>query len=238
MSVQVVEPKSDAEGCLSEHIYHAFDALYCSLTRAKPVPPTFKDDKYALFITWNTVGRRGDHRLRGCIGNFTPMPIREGIAEYALISAFEDSRFRPIQRSELEKLQCVVSLLVDFEDAEDYLDWTVGVHGIHISFQHPFYNATSNSSSNTPLSLTPVGRGSNGIAKRKYSATYLPDVIPDQGWTKEEAIDSAIRKSGWNGTITDDLRRSIHLRRYQSSKKGALWDEYVQWRISQGGSMR
>lgn len=47
----------------------------------------------ALFVTWNTVGRRGDYRLRGCIGNFQPMPIREGIAEYALISALEDSRF-------------------------------------------------------------------------------------------------------------------------------------------------
>lgn len=58
-----------------------------------------------LFVTWNIKQAR-DWRLRGCIGNFEPMPLHEGIAEYALISAFRDSRFRKIDQSELEKLQC------------------------------------------------------------------------------------------------------------------------------------
>lgn len=34
------------------------------------------------------------------------MPIREGLAEYALISAFRDSRFRKIDKSELATLEC------------------------------------------------------------------------------------------------------------------------------------
>jgi hypothetical protein len=34
------------------------------------------------------------------------MPIRQGLAEYALISAFRDSRFRKIDKSELETLEC------------------------------------------------------------------------------------------------------------------------------------
>lgn len=133
-------------------------------------------------------------------------------------------------------LLCRISLLTDFEDAESYLDWTIGVHGIHISFPHPFYSATVNDSSNTPLSLTPRPGGS-GSTKRKYSACYLPDVMPAQGWTKLEAIDSAIRKSGWDGRISEELRRSIQLRRYQSSKCQVTWEEYTAWRTENGGVM-
>lgn len=129
-----------------------------------------------------------------------------------------------------------VSLLTNFEDAEHYLDWTVGTHGINIAFNHPFYNAASNSSSYTPLASTPTGRAPSAT-KRKYGATYLPDVIPAQGWTKLEAVDSAIRKSGWDGRINDELRRSIKLRRYQSSINAVSWDEYADWRVAKGGSM-
>lgn len=45
-------------------------------------------------------------RLRGCIGNFEAQPIREGLSEFALISAFNDHRFRPIGVSELSSLEC------------------------------------------------------------------------------------------------------------------------------------
>jgi AMMECR1 domain-containing protein len=118
------------------------------------------------------------------------------------------------------------------------LDWVVGTHGIYITFTHPFYNAAANDSSNTPLSSTPTGRGgSSNVAKRKYTATYLPDVMPAQGWTKSEAVDSAIHKAGWDGHINEGLRQSIKLRRYQSSKTFVTWGEYTAWRIAQGGAM-
>ena len=58
-----------------------------------------------LFVTWDTLYGE-EWRLRGCIGNFEPMSIHEGIAEYALVSAFRDSRFRKIEKSELENLRC------------------------------------------------------------------------------------------------------------------------------------
>lgn len=54
--------------------------------------------------------------------------------------------------------------------------------------------------------------------------------MPEQGWTKIEAVDSAIRKAGWDGRITEDLRRSIKLRRYQSSKCEVGWNDFVAWR--------
>jgi hypothetical protein len=31
--------------CRPEHGFHAFDALYCSLTNVQPVKPLFQDDK-------------------------------------------------------------------------------------------------------------------------------------------------------------------------------------------------
>lgn len=42
------------------------------------------------------------------------MPIIDGLAEYALISAFRDSRFRKIDKSELENLECVYVLRFSF----------------------------------------------------------------------------------------------------------------------------
>jgi AMMECR1 domain-containing protein len=37
----------------------------------------------------------------------------------------KDSRFEPIKKDELTKLYCSVSLLTNFEEAKDYLDWEV-----------------------------------------------------------------------------------------------------------------
>lgn len=127
-----------------------------------------------------------------------------------------------------------VSLLTDFEDASSYLDWTIGVHGIYITFPHPSFLSSSSSSSGTPSpasSQACLPATARMTAKSSFSATYLPDVIADQGWDKIEAIDSAIHKAGWSGRITEDIRRSVSLRRYQSRKCVVGWDEYVEWRV-------
>jgi len=223
---------ADSSVCTPEHCFCAFDTLFCVLTSNSPIDPTFPDDKYPLFVTWNIRSSRPNHspRLRGCIGNFDPQPLREGIAEYALISAFRDHRFNKIASHELDSLECTVSLLTDFEDASSYLDWTIGVHGIYITFPHP--SLTASSSTPSPLSSeTSLPR-----YKESYNATYLPDVIPEQGWTKVEAVDSAIHKAGWTGLITEDIRRSVKLRRYQSRICTVGWEEYVEWRTSHGGT--
>lgn len=54
----------------------------------------------------------------------------------------------------MPRLHAAVSILKDFEEASDYLDWEVGKHGIRIEFM--------------------TDRGPR-------SATYLPDVIPEHG---------------------------------------------------------
>jgi AMMECR1 domain-containing protein len=113
------------------------------------------------------------------------------------------------------------------------LDWQVGVHGIRIEFHNE--------------------RGS------KRTATYLPEVAPEQGmffehckkaikinstiivylhigWNQTQTIDSLLRKGGFKGNITPDLRSSIKLTRYQSEKVSASYADYAnRW---QNGSIR
>lgn len=245
--MSLIPPKSPSEAaaedevqiCTPEHCFHAFDTLFCELTSKNPIPPKFPDEKYPLFVSWHIRSRSGRApRLRGCIGNFSAMPIHDGLAEYALVSAFQDVRFNKISKSELELLECEVSLLTDFEDASSYLDWTIGKHGINISFPHPSLLQAPDDHSEAPSpfsSSTSVPTRSS--LKHSFSATYLPQIAPEQGWTKIETIDSAICKAGWNGRITEDLRRSVKLRRYQSSKCSVTWEEYAQWRKAQGGKM-
>jgi len=127
-----------------------------------------------------------------------------------------------------------ISLLTHFEDAPTYLDWTIGKHGIYISFPDPALYPTSRSSSNTPSPFSSSSFLPRFASRRTLTATYLPDVIPEQGWSKIEAVESAIRKAGWSGSITEDTRRSVKLRRYQSAKCIVGWSDFVQWRKAKG----
>ncbi|KAI8340900.1 DUF51 family protein [Chlamydoabsidia padenii] len=188
---------------LEEHCFYCFDVLVAHLEN-KPLPKaTFIDDAYPLFVTWHK--QQGYRELCGCIGNFNPMPLRKGIQQYALTSALQDRRFTPITLTEIPYLDCAVSLLTDFEKADDYLDWEIGTHGIWIEF-----------------SLVDGGD--------KTTATYLPEVIEEQGWTKEEAIDSLLRKGGYRKPITQAKRQTIVLTRYQSQKITRTYADYRQTR--------
>ncbi|XP_009705276.1 PREDICTED: AMME syndrome candidate gene 1 protein [Cariama cristata] len=151
-----------------------------------------------LFVTWK-IGR--DKRLRGCIGTFSAMNLHSGLREYTLTSALKDSRFPPMTRDELPRLFCSVSLLTNFEDVCDYMDWEVGVHGIRIEFINE--------------------KGS------KRTATYLPEVAKEQGWDHIQTIDSLLRKGGYKAPITNEFRKTIKLTRYRSEKMTMSYTEYL-----------
>ncbi|KAF9355043.1 AMME chromosomal region protein 1-like [Mortierella sp. AD094] len=185
-----------------EQCFYCFDALVAHFENRPVIEPTFENNSYPLFVTWNTSEGRGTELiLRGCIGNFGAMPLHSGLKEYALTSAFRDGRFPPITEREVPTLVCNVSLLTDFEEGGNYLDWEVGVHGIWIEF-----------------------RDANN---RKKTATYLPEVAKEQGWTKKKAIESLLRKGGFRATITQEVLDSIILTRYQSQKVQATYQEYL-----------
>ncbi|KAJ5601885.1 hypothetical protein N7510_011419 [Penicillium lagena] len=136
--------------------------------------PLSVERRYPLFVTWNTLSTRfpGQRSLRGCIGTFEAQDLAAGLKSYSLTSAFDDTRFSPITQSLLPSLSCHLTLLGSFEPCAHAMDWTLGTHGLRISFVH---------------------RG------RRYGATYLPDVPVEQGWTKEETVESLMRKAGWDG---------------------------------------
>lgn len=218
----------------------ASSATSKSSSRTSLSPRTAKDESPTatpLFVTWNTVAkangtRLSEKRLRGCIGTFEAQPLDRGLGQYALISyvqaipprrtststtctnictsALEDTRFNPISRAELPTLECGVTLLTDFEPAADPLDWTLGTHGLRISFTH------------------------HG---RRYGSTYLPDVAKEQGWTKEETLVSLMRKAGWNGHRDEWKKVELGVVRYQGRQVKLEQTEWEEWRRWVEGEM-
>jgi AMME syndrome candidate gene 1 protein len=105
-------------------IYYCFDVLHNHLhDNDNHPPPSFANDEFPLFVTWYK-GKNKD--LRGCIGTFSPLSLHDGLKEYALTSAIRDTRFSPIVKDELSKLNCSVSLLTNFEPATNWKDWEIG----------------------------------------------------------------------------------------------------------------
>jgi len=112
---------------------------------------------------------------------------------------------------------CVsVSLLLDFETCDDPLDWVRGTHGIRIVFPHP-------------------------QSRRRLSATYLPDVCTDQGWTKEECLESLMRKAGYDPSFQHRLLggggknnsgwqnvQGLKVERYRALKGKVSYEGYVE----------
>lgn len=185
-----------------EMVVYCFDTLVSHYNSEQPPPPAFEEGQHPLFVTWKKVVNGGEPRLRGCIGTLEARALINGFKDYALTSALRDRRFPPILEKELPQLECTVSILTKYETASNYLDWEVGKHGIIIEFTEPGYNTRRN-------------------------ATYLPEVAAHEGWTKIEAIDSLMRKAGYNGVITDSLRKRIQLTRYQSTLFSMSYSEYI-----------
>ncbi|KAI0129169.1 AMMECR1 domain-containing protein [Xylariales sp. AK1849] len=157
-----------------------------------------------LFVTWNTVSpRTGNTNLRGCIGTFEAQELDEGLSSYAITSAIHDMRFDPISKRELPSLEVAVTLLTNFEDSNDAMDWELGEHGLRISFTE---------------------RG------RRYGSTYLPDVAPEQGWTKEETLVSLMRKAGWSGKKGSWQDVHLNVVRYQGKKAELRYPDFKHWR--------
>lgn len=145
-------------------------------------PPSFADSlpstfiSCPLFVTWSKERQSPSpteetlYDLRGCIGSLQPKVLITAIPEYALISAFSDRRFQPIESYEIEDLKVSVSLLVNYEDRgkglENCHDWDIGIHGIIIRF-----DVTTGKKSTFWGDRTTT---------KSYSATFLPEVAKEQ----------------------------------------------------------
>jgi AmmeMemoRadiSam system protein A len=121
-------------------------------------------EKGACFVTLTI---NGD--LRGCIGSLQArQELWKDVIENSLHAAFEDSRFEPLEKNELEKIKIEISVLsvpkkIEYKNSEDLLEKILG----------------------------------KGVVIRKgfFSATYLPQVWEEISDAKE-FISSLCLKAG------------------------------------------
>ena len=80
------------------------------------------------FVTLHESGN-----LRGCIGRFEPdEPLYKVIQQMAIAAATEDSRFSPVNKDELDKIQIEISVLTPMQKIKSIDEIQLGKHGIYI----------------------------------------------------------------------------------------------------------
>ncbi len=95
-----------------------------------PEPPNYKmTEKLGAFVTL-----KKDGRLRGCIGNIVgDSPLWETIINLAAQSAFNDPRFPPLKKEELDLVDIEISVLSPLQSLDDPAKIVPGRHGLLIS---------------------------------------------------------------------------------------------------------
>jgi len=85
-------------------------------------------EKCGAFVSLHKQGR-----LRGCIGHFgEDVPLYEIVAEMARAAAFEDPRFLPVTRDELDELDIEISVLTPMRRIQSLDEFQLHRHGIYI----------------------------------------------------------------------------------------------------------
>ena len=86
------------------------------------------NSKCGAFVSLHKHGR-----LRGCIGHFgEDVPLHEIVAEMARTAAFEDPRFSPVRREELEDIDIEISVLTPMRRIQSLDEFELHRHGIYI----------------------------------------------------------------------------------------------------------
>ena len=90
--------------------------------------PTALKEKCGAFVSLHKHGR-----LRGCIGHFgEDTPLYEIVAEMAQAAAFEDPRFMPLEREELDEVDIELSVLTPMRRIQSLDEFELHRHGIYI----------------------------------------------------------------------------------------------------------
>ena len=112
----------------------AYESIKDSLDGRPIAQPTFNsqlstlNSKCGAFVSLHKQGR-----LRGCIGHFgEDTPLHEIVAEMARAAAFEDPRFSPVSRGELDDLDIEISVLTPMRRIQSLDEFVLHKHGIYI----------------------------------------------------------------------------------------------------------
>jgi len=91
-------------------------------------PNSSLNQKCGAFVSLHKQGR-----LRGCIGHFgEDTPLHEIVAEMARAAAFEDPRFQPLRREELDDIDIEISVLTPMRRIQNLDEFELHKHGIYI----------------------------------------------------------------------------------------------------------
>jgi len=125
-------------------------------------------EKRGVFVTLNL---NGD--LRGCIGFPQPiMPLYKAVIEAARAAAFEDTRFLPLRKEELDELEIEISVLTKPE---------------LIKPNHNVEDISKN---------IEVGKDGLIIVYSGYMGLLLPQVATEQKWNAEHFLEQTCVKAG------------------------------------------
>ncbi len=169
--------------------------------RAADVPSQKLLEKSGVFVTLEKVTHAG-RSLRGCIGYPVPhLPLVEATVDSAISAAFNDPRFPPVERGELESIVFEVSILT------------------------PPVLVKVDSPKDLPHSIK-VGRDGLIVESGYYRGLLLPQVPVEYGWDEETFLSECCMKAG----LPPDawLSRKTHVYRFtaeifaESSPKGEV----------------
>ncbi|MEM4657552.1 MAG: TIGR00296 family protein [Candidatus Methanosuratincola sp.] len=128
-------------------------------------------EKSGVFVTLEKVTTRG-RSLRGCIGYPVPhLPLVEATVDSAISAAFNDPRFPPVERQELDSIVFEVSILTP---------------PVLINVESPKY---------LPSSIK-VGRDGLIVENGYYRGLLLPQVPVEYGWDEETFLAECCMKAG------------------------------------------
>ncbi|MGM5484985.1 MAG: AmmeMemoRadiSam system protein A [Nanobdellota archaeon] len=142
--------------------------------------------KSGVFVTLKKNGE-----LRGCIGYTEPFyPLMEGVKNAAHAAAFNDPRFDPVEKEELDKINIEISVLtepelLEAENPEDYpKNIRIGTDGLILKAKD--------------------GRG----------GLLLPQVAEEQGWDAKQFLEhlgkkASINKDAWKNPANDIYRFQV-----------------------------
>ena len=123
---------TDEEKTLLKKI--AYESIKDSLDGKRIAQPSLNSQLLTLnsmcgaFVSLHKQGR-----LRGCIGHFgEDVPLYEIVAEMARAAAFEDPRFLPVTRDELDELDIEISVLTPMRRIQSLDEFQLHRHGIYI----------------------------------------------------------------------------------------------------------
>lgn len=119
-----------------------------------------------------------NHKLRGCIGQFSATePLYKVVEQMAISAAFRDYRFLPVQQQEMPQIEVEISVLTPLKRINNIDEFELGKQGIY-------------------------------MVKGNRSGTFLPQVAKETGWNKTEFLGHCARDKagiGWNGWKNAEL---------------------------------